>query len=145
MDLQSQQIQRQGNEGGGDGVLQYNSIFIHTNKKSVAARMRDPACVWPGAQAAQGRTSRCFRLSRSPDVTFPVTRLSVPHFTRIQQGRSESWLIYWRSQSRCCLYEAGLTETRLGKEGRLGSVLGFCFVFFPPCLFCGEPGFFLGF
>lgn len=65
-------------------------IFIHTNKKSVPACMRDVVCVWPGVQAAQGRTSRCFLLSHSPDVTLQVTRFPVSHFTQIQQGRSKA-------------------------------------------------------
>lgn len=78
----------------------------------------------------QGSASRCFLLSHSPDVTSPLTRLSVSHFTQIQPGEVKSWLIYWRSQSRCCLYSAGLTETRLGQRETGG---GGCFwgVFFP--------------
>lgn len=72
--------------------------IIYPYKHTSVSDMCDLTCVWPEARVTEGRISRCFPLSRSPDETFLVTQLSVSHFSESRR-KVKSWLIYWPHDS----------------------------------------------
>lgn len=90
-----QKVTKTNRRGGGGGVpqegVQHDSvIFIHTNRNHSAPVGGTWFVCGPGVHVALARTSRCFLLSHSPDVTLPVTQFAVSHFTHIQEGRSKA-------------------------------------------------------